>query len=292
MAATEAVHTVTMTDPTEPPELAREDVLTLDDTRFAGDNVALVTGAGSGIGRATALALAHNGLTAVATDIDEDGLDQTIDKHDELDLDGTIETVTGDLTDDDDIDRVVDRAADCGQITFLANIAGLQTVAPIEEFPMGKYDMMQEAMLRAPLALTKGCLPHMREGDGGAVGNMCSIHGHYVTRDKVAYNMMKFGLRGLTQSIAAEGDGDVRAFSFSTAYVKTPLVTNQIADTAEERGISEQEVVEDVMLGEARVKEMMDPIEVANVFTMGFSEHASHLDGGDLLFDGGYTLTY
>lgn len=280
-----------MTDPTEPPELARDDVLTLDDARFAGENVALVTGAGSGIGRATALALAHNGLTAVATDIDEDGLDETVAKHDELDLDGTVETVAGDLTDDDDIDHVVDRAADCGQITFLANIAGLQTVAPIEEFPMEKYDMMQEAMLRAPLALTKGCLPHMREG-GGAVGNMCSIHGHYVTRDKVAYNMMKFGLRGLTQSIAAEGDGDVRAFSFSTAYVKTPLVTDQIADTAEERGISEQEVVEDVMLGEARVKEMMDPIEVANVFTMGFSEHANHLDGGDLLFDGGYTLTY
>ena len=281
-----------MTDPTEPPELAREDVLTLDDPHFDGDTVALVTGGGSGIGRATALALAHNGLTAVATDIDEDGLDETVAKHAELDLDGTVETVVGDLTDDADIERAVERAAECGAIRYLANIAGLQTVAPIEEFPMDEYDRMQEAMLRAPLALTKGCLPHMREASGGAVGNMCSIHGHYVTRDKVAYNMAKFGLRGLTQSIAAEGDGDVRSFSFSTAYVKTPLVTDQIADTAEERGISEQEVVEDVMLGEARVKEMMDPIEVANVFTMGFSEHASHLDGGDLLFDGGYTLTY
>jgi 3-hydroxybutyrate dehydrogenase len=289
MATTGAVHN--MTDPTEPPELARDDVLTLDDPQFESGNVALVTGAGSGIGRATALALAHNGLTAVATDIDEDGLDGTSDKHAELDLDGAVETVAGDLTDDDDIERVVERATECGEITFLVNIAGLQTVAPIEEFPMEKYDQMQEAMLRAPLALTKGCLPHMRER-GGAVGNMCSIHGHYVTRDKVAYNMVKFGLRGLTQSIAAEGDGDVRSFSFSTAYVKTPLVTNQIADTAEERGISEQEVVEDIMLGEARVKEMMDPIEVANVFTLGFSEHASHLDGGDLLFDGGYTLTY
>ena len=292
MLTTGAVHTVTMTDPTEPPELAREDVLRLDDPQFTDDNVALVTGAGSGIGRATTLALAHNGLTVAATDVDEDGLDETVTKHDELDLDGAVETVAGDLTDDGDIERAVERAADCGQIRFLANIAGLQTVAPIEEFPMEKYDMMQEAMLRAPLALTKGCLPHMRDGGGGAVGNMCSIHGHYVTRDKVAYNMAKFGLRGLTQSIAAEGDGDVRSFSFSTAYVKTPLVTDQIADTAEERGISEQEVVEDVMLGEARVKEMMDPIEVANVFTMGFSEHASHLDGGDLLFDGGYTLTY
>jgi 3-hydroxybutyrate dehydrogenase len=280
-------------DPTEPPELERDDVLVLDDQYFTPENVAVVTGGASGIGRATALALAHNGLTAVATDIDEEGLAETQTKHTELDLDGELHTVAGDLTDDDDIEQVVEQAAEFGDITFLANIAGLQTVAPIEEFPMEKYDQMQESMLRAPLLLTKLCLPHIRAGDGvGAVGNMCSIHGHYVTRDKVAYNMVKFGLRGLTQSIAAEGDGDVRAFSFSTAYVKTPLVTNQIADTAESRGISEQEVVEDVMLSEAQVKEMMDPIEVANVFTLGFSQHAKHLDGGDLLFDGGYTLTY
>jgi 3-hydroxybutyrate dehydrogenase len=280
-------------DPTEPPEIERDDVLSLDDQYFTPENVALVTGGASGIGRATALALAHNGLTAVATDIDEDGLTETQTKHTELNLDGELHTVAGDLTEDEDIEQVVEQAADFGDITFLANIAGLQTVAPIEEFPMEKYDLMQESMLRAPLLLTKLCLPHMRAGGGvGAVGNMCSIHGHYVTRDKVAYNMIKFGLRGLTQSIAAEGNGDLRAFSFSTAYVKTPLVTNQIADTADERGISEREVVEDIMLGEARVKEMMDPIEVANVFTLGFSQHAKHLDGSDLLFDGGYTLTY
>lgn len=280
-------------DPTEPPTLERDDVLVLDDPHFTAEHVALVTGGGSGIGRATALALAHNGLTAVATDMDEEGLAATSAKHAELDLDGELHTVAGDLTEDSDVERVVEQAADHGDITFVANIAGLQTVAPIEEFPMEKYDLMQEAMLRAPLLLTKLCLPHMRAGDGvGAVGNMCSIHGHYVTRDKVAYNMVKFGLRGLTQSIAAEGDGDIRAFSFSTAYVKTPLVTNQIADTAESRDISEREVVEDVMLGEARVKEMLDPIEAANVFTLGFSQHAKHLDGGDLLWDGGYTLTY
>jgi 3-hydroxybutyrate dehydrogenase len=69
-------------------------------------------------------------------------------------------------------------------------------------------------------------------------------------------------------------------------------MVNQIEDTAEERGISEQEVVEDVMLGQARTKEMMTPAEVANLFTFGFSSHASHLNGADLLFDGGYTHTY
>ena len=276
----------------EPPTLERDDILVLDDQYFTTDSVAIVTGAASGIGQATALALAHNGLTVAATDMDEDGLTETEQKHSTLDLDGTLHTVAGDLTDDDAIDEIVTRAADLGDITFLANIAGLQHVAPIEEFSMDQYDLMHDVMLRAPLSLTKRCLPHMRENSGGAVGNMCSVHGHYVTQDKVAYNMMKFGLRGLTQSIAAEGDGDIRSFSLSTAYVKTPLVTNQIADTAESRGISEQEVVEDVMLGEAQVDEMMTPVEVGNLFAFGFSQHSKYLDAGDLPWDGGFTLTY
>lgn len=281
-------------DITEPPSLDRTDILVLEDTHFTIDNVSIVTGAASGIGRATALALAHNGLTVVATDADGDGLAETVRKHSSLDLDGEIHTVVSDLTEDDGIEEIVASADDFGAITFLANIAGLQHVAPIEEFSMDQYDLMHDVMLRAPLALTKQCLPHMREtADGvGAVGNMCSVHGHYVTQDKVAYNMMKFGLRGLTQSIAAEGDGDIRSFSLSTAYVKTPLVTDQIADTAESRGISEQEVVEDVMLDEARVTEMMTPIEVGNLFTFGFSQHSKYLNAGDLLWDGGYSLTY
>jgi 3-hydroxybutyrate dehydrogenase len=74
--------------------------------------------------------------------------------------------------------------------------------------------------------------------------------------------------------------------------VKTPLVTDQIPDTADQRGISVDEVIDDVMLGQARVKEMMEPVEVANLFVFGFSTHADHLNGGDLRFDGGMTLTY
>lgn len=280
------------TDDIEPPRFTREQVLTVPDERFSTDSVAIVTGAASGIGRATALVLAHNGLTVCATDVDEDGLAATADRHADLGLDGRIVTTPGDLTDDSALEAIVEAASEEGSIRYLANIAGIQHVAPMEEFPMEKYDLMHRLMLRAPLVLSKLCLPHMREAGCGAVANMCSIHGHYVTRDKVAYNVAKFGLRGLTQSIAAEGEGDVRAFSLSTAYVKTPLVVNQIADTAENRGITEREVVEDVMLGEARVDELMDPVEVANVFAFGLSKHGRFLDGGDLLFDGGYTLTY
>ena len=274
------------------PDLTAANVLEVDDDRYAADSVALVTGAASGIGRAIAVALAANGCTVAATDVDAEGLADTADRGADLDAPGAIHTIEGDLTDDADIERIVETAAEYGDLRFLANVAGLQHVAPIEEFPAEKYDLMQRVMLRAPTLLSKHAFPHIRDAGGGAVGNMASVHGHYTTSDKVAYNVCKFGIRGLTQSLAAEGDGDVRAFSVSTGYVSTPLVTGQIPDTAEQRGLTEQEVVEDVMLGQSRTKRMMSPVEVANLFVFGFSKHAKHLHGGDLLFDGGMTGTY
>ncbi|MDF9745389.1 SDR family NAD(P)-dependent oxidoreductase [Natrinema salsiterrestre] len=277
-----------------PPRVSRDEIYTFPDDSFTERNVCLVTGAASGIGRATALAAAGNGLTVAATDVDEAGLEGTIDRGEELDLEGTIESIPGDLTDDEDLERIVDDAARLGDLAYLANVAGMQHIDPIDEFPMAAYDRMHDVMLRAPLYLSKLCIPHFRETEDGegCVGNMCSVHGHYVTGDKVAYNVSKFGLRGLTQSIAAEGEGKIRSFSVSTGYVKTPLVTAQLEDTAEQRGISVDEVIEDVMLGQSRVTEMMEPIDVANLFLLGFSDLGRHLDGGDLLFDGGMSLTY
>ena len=278
----------------EPPELTADAIMQISDPHFATDQVAIVTGAASGIGRATAVALAANGLTVVATDVKEDQLWRTEDIAVSMEVAGRIERVEADLTDDAALERVVETAAEQGQIRYLANIAGLQTIAAIEEFPMAKYDLMQRVMLRAPLLLSKLVIPHLKriEDGRGVIANMASVHGHYVTRDKVAYNMVKFGLRGLTNSIAAETDGSFRAFSVSTGYVKTPLVLNQVADTARERGITEREVVEDVMLGQARLKEMMEPVEVGNLFVFALSHHSQVLNGADLLWDGGYTHTY
>ncbi|USZ73298.1 SDR family NAD(P)-dependent oxidoreductase [Natronosalvus halobius] len=276
------------------PAVTRETIHTVDDDSFAEENVCIVTGAASGIGQAVALTAAENGLTVAATDYDEAGLEETVDRADEIGVAGSVAPVVGDLTVDEDIERIVQEAANLGSVKYLANVAGMQHIDAIEEFPMDAYDRIHQIMLRAPIYLTKLCIPHFREtADGrGCVGNMASVHGHYVTSDKVAYNVSKFGLRGLTQSIAAEGEGDVRSFSVSTGYVKTPLVTNQLQDTAEQRGISVDEVISDVMLGQSRVKEMMDPVDVANLFVVGFSKLGRHLDGGDLLFDGGMTLTY
>ncbi|WP_254278905.1 SDR family oxidoreductase [Haloarcula marina] len=276
------------------PELTEDDFLTLDDPYFDPENVAVVTGAASGIGRATAVALAANGLTVVGADIDADGLAETGDIADDCGVSGVFHGVETDLTADDDVEAVVDAAAEEGDLRFVANIAGMQHISSIPEFPMTEYDRLTDVMLRAPFKVTQAAMAHIRDTDDGvgAIANMCSVHGHYATTDKAAYITAKHGLVGLTRAIAAEGAGALRGFSVSVGYVLTPLMVDQIEDTAAERGISEREVVENVMLGQARTKEMMTPAEVANLFVFGCSRHAKHLNGGDLLFDGGYTNTY
>ena len=276
------------------PELTPEDLLVLDDRRFSTDNVALVTGAASGIGQATALALAANGLTVVGADIDAAGLDETADLADSFDTPGQFLPVETDLADDADVDAVVEAAADEGDLRYVANIAGMQHIDTVAEFPMEQYDLLTDVMVRAPFYTAQRAIPHIQATDDGvgAIANMSSVHGHYATQAKPAYITAKHAIRGLTRSIAAEGAGSLRSFSVSVGYVLTPLMVDQILDTAETRGISQREVVQDVMLGQARTKEMMTPAEVANLFVFGFSSHAGHLNGADLLFDGGYTHTY
>jgi 3-hydroxybutyrate dehydrogenase len=210
------------------------------------------------------------------------------------DMGGQMIFIKADLCKDEDISQAVADAAKLGAIKFVANIAGLQHIDSIENFPMEKYDLMQRLMLRAPFLLSKLAIPHMRQSRNGegVIGHMASIHAHICTKNKPVYNITKFGLRALAQSISAEGEGHIRSFTISTAFIKTPLALNQIPAQAAQRGITQEEVVRDVMLGKSRIKEMMDPIEVANLFLFGFSRHARYLIGGDLLFDGGVVLTY
>jgi len=274
------------------PEIQKDEILTVKDRYFTSQNLAIVTGAASGIGRATAIVLAVNGLTVLGADIDELRGMETVEMG--KTLGGKIIFLKTDLTRDVDIVNCVEQARKYGAIKFLANIAGIQHINSIEDFPMEKYDLMMRIMLRAPFFLSKLCIPHMKKSPGGtgAIGNMCSVHGHIVTRNKPVYNIAKFGLRGLTQSIAAEGEGKIRSFTVSTGFVATPLALNQISPQAEQRGITPEEVVTSVMMGKSQVKEMMTPVEVGNLFVIGFSNLGRYLVGGDLLFDGGMVKTY
>jgi 3-hydroxybutyrate dehydrogenase len=274
------------------PEIKREEILILKDDDFREENVCIVTGAASGIGRATAVAAAANGLLTVGLDIDEKGGEDTVGMVKKIG--GRMVFIKADLSVDSDIEMAVKESAGLGSIKYLCNIAGIQHIDAVQDFPMEKYDLMQRIMLRAPFYLAKLAIPHMKKSKNGTgvVGNMASAHAHICTMNKPVYNITKFGLRALTQSIAAEGEGKIRSFSVSTGFVKTALALGQIPAQAEQRGITQEQVVEEVMMGKSRTKEMMSPIEVANLFIFGFSRFGRCLIGGDLLFDGGMVLTY
>lgn len=280
------------------PKIEPDQILIVDDSDFRPEHVCLVTGAGTGIGRASALAAAANGLTVLGLDIN------TAEGTNTGAMAGEIAGATGrgggmvfrecDLTDDGQVQEAVDAAAGLGRIKYLINIAGMQHTAPVEDFPMEVYDKMQKLMLRAPLLLSKLCIPHMRASRDGAgvIGNMASIHAHVSTKNKVAYNITKFGLRALSQSISAEGEGLIRSFTVSTGYVKTPLALNQIPAQAEQLGLTPEEVISQVMMSRSRTREMMTPIEAAGGFIYGMSRFGKYLVGGDLLLDGGLVKTY
>jgi len=274
------------------PAIKKEDILILEDHNFVADHVCIVTGVGTGIGRATAVAAAANKLMTVGVDINEEEGKKT--QKMARDMGGQMIFIKADLTKDGDIGYAVSEAAKLGTIKYLANIAGIQHIDSVENFPMEKYDLMQRIMLRAPFYLAKLTIPYMKKSsDGsGAIGNIGSVHAHLCTLNKPVYNITKFGLRALSQSISAEGEGKVRSFTVSTGFVKTPLALNQIPAQAQQRGITPEEVVTEVMMGRSRIKEMMSPIEVGNLFVFGFSRFARYLVGGDLLFDGGMVLTY
>ena len=221
---------------THEPKIRREEILFLQDENFNNKNVCVVSGAGTGIGRATAIAAAANNLLTVGLDINAQEGDKTRKMVDEIG--GEMVFIKTDLTKDEDIENAMRQAAKLGSIKYLANIAGVQHIDSVDNFPMEKYDLMQRLMLRAPFYLSKLAIGHMKKSkDGfGVIGNMASVHAHICTKNKPVYNITKFGLRALSQSISAEGEGRIRSFTLSTGFVKTPLALNQIASQAEQRG--------------------------------------------------------
>jgi 3-hydroxybutyrate dehydrogenase len=238
---------------------------------------ALVTGGASGIGRACAVRLAAAGAAVVVLDRDGEAAKAVAEE-----VGGTALAV--DLTDLDGLD-----ALDL-DVDVLVNNAGLQHVAPVHEFPVDRFSLIIRLMLEAPFRLVRGALPHMYGRGWGRVVNISSIHGLRASAFKSAYVTAKHGLEGLSKVIALEGaPHGVTSNCVNPAYVRTPLVEGQIADQARAHGLSEDQVVEQVMLAPAAVKRLIEPAEVAEAVAYLCSPAAASITGSSLVMDGGWS---
>jgi 3-hydroxybutyrate dehydrogenase len=175
-------------------------------------------------------------------------------------------------------------------VDVLVNNAGFQHVAPVHEFPPDVFATILRLMVEAPFRLVRGALPHMYERGWGRVVNVSSVHGHRASPYKSAYVTAKHALEGLSKVVALEGAAHgVTSNCVAPAYVRTPLVEGQIADQARTHGISEDQVVEQIMLAPAAVKRLMEPAEVADAVAWLCSPSAASVTGTSLRMDGGWT---
>jgi 3-hydroxybutyrate dehydrogenase len=239
---------------------------------------ALVTGAASGIGAACARRLAADGVHVIAVDYDPAGLEALLEGVE------TVETVVADLSDLDSLSALPT------DVDILVNNAGVQLVAPIEEFPPERFGYILRLMLESPFRLIRQTLPHMYAAGWGRVVNISSVHGLRASPYKSAYVAAKHGLEGLSKVTALEGAAHgVTSNCVNPAYVRTPLVTGQIADQAATHGLSESEVLEKVMLQPVAVKRLIEPSEVADVVAMLCGPASASITGTSFVLDGGWT---
>jgi len=241
------------------------------------DKVALITGSASGIGKECALKMSEAGAAIVIADLN---LQEAQKVADEINgRGGKAIAVAMDVTDEDMVNAGVDEAVKkLGSIDVLVSNAGIQTIHPIEEFPFAEWKKLLSIHLDGAFLTTKAAIKHMYDsGRGGSIIYMGSIHSHQASKLKSAYVTAKNGLIGLCQVVAKEGGPrNVRANVVCPGFVRTPLVEKQIPEQAKSLGISEEEVIKNVMLKDTVDGEFTTTDDVANtvVFLAGFETNA------------------
>lgn len=240
---------------------------------------AFVTGGASGIGLAVAQELARSGVSVTVADRDEHAL--TLLPHALAEM-----AIVLDLADTAAVTAV-------GLDTdILVNCAGFQHVAPVEDFPPDLFRSMLRVMLEAPFALCQQALPGMYRRGWGRLVHVTSAHGHRGSPYKSAYVSAKHGLEGLSKVLAAEGaTHGVTSNTVSPGYVRTSLVENQIVAQAAAHGISEGEVLDQILLAREPVKRLIEPAEVAAIVVMLCGPGSDSITGSTLAIDGGWTAT-
>jgi len=255
------------------------------------NKVAIVTGSTSGIGLGIAKALAGQGVNIMLNGLGDAAEIEKIRAGIEKDAGVKVLYHGADMTKADEITDLVKTANDkLGSVDILINNAGIQFVAPIDEFPVDKWEAIININLVAAFHTVRNTLPIMKQKKWGRIINMASAHALVASPFKSAYVSAKHGLAGLTKTVALEVAKDgITVNAICPGYVETPLVKNQIADTAKTRGITEEQALNDVILGQHATKKFTTVDQIAGLVLFLCSPSADNITGSLQSIDGGWT---
>lgn len=247
----------------------------------------LITGAGSGLGRGISLCLAQGGHEIIATDLRREAAEETAAQI--AAAGGRARALALDVTSESSIAELL---AALGEIPVevLINNAGLQHVARVEDFPIEKWDLLSDVLLKGTFLLSRALLPGMRARGFGRLIHIGSIHSLIASPYKSAYTAAKHALLGFSKVLALEtADTEITSNTICPAYLRTPLVEAQIADQARTRGISEDEVISRVMLAPMPKKAFITFEEIAAAIEYLSGPLARNVTGQTITIDGGWT---
>ena len=258
---------------------------------FLKGKTALVTGSTSGIGHSVATALAAEGANVMLNGFGDAAEIEKVRRGIEDAHKVRVGYNGADLTKPDQIEGLMRGCAEeLGVVDILVNNAGMQHVAPVDEFPVAKWDLIIALNLTAAFHTTRLALPGMKKKGWGRIVNTASAHSLVASPNKSAYVAAKHGIAGFTKSVALEtATSGVTVNCISPGYVWTSLVENQIPDTMKARGLTREQVMNDVLLAAQPTKEFVTVDQVGALAVFLCRDEAAAITGANLSMDGGWT---
>ena len=237
-----------------------------------------MTGAASGIGHAITERLVADGWRVLAVDLEPDGT-------------GPGEPFAADLATREGNRAAVDAAVErFGGLDAVVANAGFQHVSPVPDFDEDRWDALVAVLLTSPFLLARYAWPHLQASEEGRIVVLASVHGLVASPFKAGYVAAKHGVVGLVKTLALEGAADgIRAVAICPGYVGTPLVDRQVVAQAEQRGITEEEALRDVLLEPQAIRELIEPAEVAEVAAFLLGPGGRAFTGAPVVLDNGWT---
>ena len=251
---------------------------------------ALITGSTSGIGLGIAKALAEKGTNIIMNGFgDKDQIEKTRQEIENLGVD--VLYSGADMTKPDEITAMIEKAEEkFGNIDILVNNAGIQFVSPVEDFPPEKWDAIIAINMSSSFHTIRNVLPKMKESGWGRIINLVSAHGLVASPFKSAYVTAKHGMVGMTKTIALEtAEDNITVNAICPGYVWTDLVEGQGKDTAKARGITDDEVINDVLLKAQWTKKFVTTEQLGEIASFLCSDAAQNITGASIPVDGGWT---